>query len=185
MMTTPVFFIFLFIHIISFITAFGAVIFVDFTGVLWMLKKVPLKTVTTIASVAPKLIWIGWSGLVISGIVLIYHKGFIDELTWIKLFFVVMVGINGINLHYISKATNKLGDVEVLPANIMFRTGLASAISQLGWWGAIAIGFYHRQIEHYVPYPPHPWPALIMILICIGIGSAFLIGDSITNKKRR
>ncbi len=183
MMNTPLFFIALFIHVVSFITAFGAVITIDFTGTLWILKKVPLKTVTTVAGVAQKLIWLGLTGLIASGIILIYHKGFIDELTWIKLFFVAMLTVNGVFLHFISRATNRLGDVEVLPANIMFRTGLASAISQLGWWGAITIGFVHRHIEHYIPYPPHPWPALIMIMICIGIGTAFLIGDSITNKK--
>ncbi|MDQ3076797.1 MAG: hypothetical protein M3Q63_01975 [bacterium] len=183
MMNTPLFYIALFIHIVSFITAFGAVIGIDFAGTLWMLKKIPLKTVSTIASVTQKLIWIGWIGLVLSGIVLIYHKGFIDELTWIKLFFVAMLGLNGIFLHFIKKSTDALGDVNELPAKIIFRTALASTISQLGWWGAITIGFVHRHIEHYIPYPPHPWPLLIMIIILITICVAALIGESVTNKK--
>ncbi len=182
-MDTPIFYIFLFIHVISFIVGFGAVISIDFAGMMWMLKKIPLKMVSSIAEVTQKLIWIGWFGLVISGSVLIWHKGFIDELTWIKLFFVAMLGINGINLHYIKKATDALGDVNELPKTIMFRTGVASAISQLGWWGAISIGFVHRHIEHYIPYPPHPWPFIIMAGIVILISIATLTGNKLLSSK--
>ncbi len=94
-----------------------------------------------------------------------------------------MLGLNGIFLHFIKKSTDALGDVNELPAKIIFRTALASSISQLGWWGAITIGFVHRHIEHYIPYPPHPWPLLIMIIILITICVAALVGESITNKK--
>jgi hypothetical protein len=180
LMDTPIFFVFLFIHIASLITGFGAVITIDFSGVLWMMKKLPLKTVSQIANVTQRLIWIGWTGLVLSGIGLITLKGFIDELTWIKLFFVAMLGLNGIFLHYIKKSTDALGDVNELPKHLIFRTGLASAISQLGWWGALTIGFVHRHIWHYIPYPKDPW--IYMIVIALLIAIAAVIGNSVTRE---
>ncbi|MES2436466.1 MAG: hypothetical protein V4519_00485 [Patescibacteria group bacterium] len=179
-MDTPVFFVFLFIHIVSLITGFGAVIAIDFSGVLWMLKKLPLKTVAQIAEVTQRLIWIGWVGLVLSGIGLITLKGFIDNLTWIKLFFVAMLGLNGIFLHFIKKATDRLGDVNDLPPNLVFKTGLASTISQLGWWGALSIGFVHRHIWHYISGPKNPWIYMVAIIVLIAL--AAVIGNAVTRK---
>ena len=182
MMNTPIFYSFLFIHVISFIVGFGSVILVDTFGLLFLFKRIKLSLVNQVANVATKLIWLGLTGLIISGSVLIYHKGFIDELTWIKLFFVAMLACNGVFLGYLKKSTEKFSDTDTLPPIIMFRTGLASTISQLGWWGAIIIGFVHRHIEHYIPYPPYPWPFIIMAAIVIGIGTAAIIGNTLLIK---
>ncbi len=172
---SPLFFVFLFIHIVSLITGFGAVIVIDFSGVLWMLKKLPLKTMTLIADTTQRLIWIGWCGLVLSGSGLILLKGFIDELTLIKLFFVAMLGLNGIFLHFIKKNTDKVlavtPDTATLPQRLIMQGGLASTVSQLGWWGALSIGFVHRHISHYIPYPHHPELYIIGICLLISIGA--------------
>lgn len=179
-MSSPIFFIFLFIHIVSLITAFGAVIAIDFAGLMWMIKKISLKNVTTIANTTQKLIWIGWVGLVFSGSFLILFKGYIDELTVIKVFFVLMVGLNGIFLHFIKKSTEALGDVNELPPYIMYRMTLASTISQLGWWGALTIGFVHRHIWHEIRFPANPWLYIVGITLIIAI--AALVIETVTRK---
>ncbi|MDQ3014640.1 MAG: hypothetical protein M3Q73_02160 [bacterium] len=180
-MYPPLFYIALFIHVISFIIGFGAVIVIDTFGSLWLIKRVKLATVNTVANVTEKLIWLGWSGLVLSGSVLLYHKGFIDNLTWIKLFFVLMLGLNGLFLHSIKKSMERLGTPEELPKIIMFRTALASAISQLGWWGAISIGFYHRHISSFVSWPENPW--IIIAGVFTLIAAAAIIGETLLRNK--
>jgi hypothetical protein len=165
----------IFIHIISFIIGFGAVIVIDTFGLLWLLKKTKLATVNTVADVTEKLIWVGWFGLILSGTVLLLEKGFIDNLTWIKLFFVAMLGVNGLFLHSIKKSMERLGNPEELPKSIMFRTGLASSISQLGWWGALTIGILHRQFSNHIAWPSNP--GIIIAIICALIATAALVGE--------
>jgi hypothetical protein len=171
----------LFIHILSLVIGFGGVIVVDTFGLLWLLKKIPLKTVTNTAEITQRLIWIGWFGLVISGSVLLYQQGTIRDLTWIKLFLVAMLGANGIFLHFIKKSMERLGDVEVIPKVIMFRTSLASTISQLGWWGAMIIGFMNTNTHYRVSLPFSP--ALVMIVILLGISIAAIVGEIVLRKK--
>ncbi len=166
---SPIFYIFLFIHIVCIITAFGTVIFIDSAGLMWMLKKLKLSTVNTIAEVGQKLIWTGWVGLIISGTVLILFKGYIDQLTAIKLFFVGLVGLNGIYLHIIKKSSEHIQDNDELPILLRFRITLASTISQIGWWGAVIIGFVHRHISHNIPYPANPWIWMIGIFLTISV----------------
>lgn len=181
-MNTLDFYIALFIHIVSFITAFGAVIAIDFTGLLWLLgwSKLKLAEVVRFAGITQRLIWLGWVGLVASGSVLIYHKGFIDNLTKIKLYFVVLVGLNGIFLHVIKKAMEKVPG-EQLPARLKFKMALASMISQVGWWGALTIGFLHRQWRHDIPWPSSPWLAMFVITAFFAI--FWLVGSILTAKK--
>ncbi len=179
---TP-FYIFLFIHLVSLLVGFGAVIVIDTFGLLWMLGKKTLADVGKVANVTQVLIWIGWSGLVLSGSMLLYTKGYIDNLTWIKLFLVAMVGVNGLFMHFIKKQMDALGAVSELPKSLFFKISMASTISQLGWWGAIMIGFVHRHIESYIPWPGQPF-AIIGLLASIIILVA-LCGTYITRETKR
>ena len=180
-MTTLPFYIFLFIHLVSLVTGFGAVIVIDSIGMLWVLKRVPLSFVNRAAGITQRLIWLGWSGLVLSGIGLIIIKGYVDNLTKIKLALVAMIGINGILLHTIKRAMEKLADGDAMPRNTQFRITFASAVSQLGWWGALAIGFVHRHWRHDIPWPSHPWyfvSGLSVFLIVV-----FFIGNAVTRTR--
>ncbi len=128
-----------------------------------------------------KLIWLGWFGLVFSGIFLIAQKGYIDNLTQIKLFFVAMIGVNGIFLHKIHKMLDRFGDND-LPPLFKFRIALASIVSQVGWWGAIFIGFIHRHWRHDIPWPENPW--FYMLLIAGTFMVLLLIGELILGHNR-
>ena len=55
--------------------------------------------------------------------------------------------------------------------------GLATAISQLGWWGATIIGFYHRHVEHVVRWPRRPvfWMAGIVLAVAVAYVAGALL----------
>lgn len=168
-MDTTIFYIALFVHLVSLIMGFGAVMVIDSFGLLWLLKKVKLEFLRRVADVTQILIWIGWCGLVLSGIVLITIKGYIDNLTTIKLFFVFMLGLNGIFLHYLKQEIKKVEQSNKIKPIFKFRMFLASFISQLGWWGAMTIGFLHRHWQHNIAWPANPWGYIIGIIGLIGI----------------
>ena len=60
---------------------------------------------------------------------------------------------------------------------------LASALSQLGWWGAIFIGFVHRHVEHNIPWPENPW-IFIAVVIATIIG-VVLVGEIVLRNKNK
>lgn len=181
-METTHFYIALFVHIISLIIGFGAVIVIDSFGLLMLFKKVPLSMPKKVADITQPLIWIGWTGLVISGINLIVLKGYIDNLTTVKLFFVLLLGLNGVFLHFIKKALDKYSQLSQMPDIWKFRIAMASLISQTGWWGAIFIGFVHRHIEHYIPWPQNPFYYILGISVFFLAGMA--LGEVVFKKNK-
>lgn len=175
---------FLFIHLISLVVGFGAVIVIDTYGLLWLLKwwGVDLRLVRRVAVTTQRLIWVGFTGLVISGAAMLYMKGSVSDQTMLKLFFVLMVGLNGIFLHTIKKSLDALGDnVEQVPPRIFFRIGLASTISQLGWWGATIIGFVNRQMRITLSWAEH-YPIIIANIV-VALGVIALVGHLLTKPK--
>lgn len=171
-MDTLPFYIFLAVHLVSLIAGMGAVVVIDVFGLLWFFKKTNTVFVVRVAHVTQRLIWIGWTGLVLSGIGLIVLKGYIDNLTIIKLYFVVLIGANGMFLHTIKKTLEHISDRAKIPPWLLFRVGLATVISQIGWWGAITIGFLHRHWRHYIEWPSMPEMYIIIItgaLLCAGL----------------
>ena len=175
------FYIFLFIHLVSLITGFGAVIVIDMFGLLAVTKRVDFPLVDKVASVTQRLIWLGWCGLVASGIGLITIKGYIDNLTWIKLFFVAMLGLNGVYLHIIRKASRGIARMEDVSPLIRFRITMASIISQTGWWGALFIGFIHRHWRHEINWPQTPF--LVIAIIALVFGVSIIVGETTLRKK--
>ncbi len=173
--------VFLFIHLASLILGFGAVLVIDTFGFLWIIKKVKLSFVKQVANVTQPLIWIGWTGLVLTGIPLILLKGSISGLSIIKIFAVLMVGLNGIFLHTIKKSMDTLTDELPIPNIIKFRMTLASFISQVGWWTAIVIGFLNNKLKTNAPIIEEPFGKIIPIIILILIVG--VIGELIFRKR--
>ena len=165
-----------FIHLISLVVGFGAVIVVDTFGLLWVMKKISLQTVNQTANITQRLIWLGWLGLVASGMTLVVMRGSVSNITLIKIFFVAMLGVNGIFLHLIKKNFDKLAGLEKIPAIYKFRIALTSVISQLGWWGAIIIGFLNTKFRGQVPQPENPWVYMAGIVLVFGV--VFMLGET-------
>lgn len=157
----------LFIHFVSLILGFGAVLVIDTFGLLWLLKKVKLSFVNQVANVTQPLIWIGWTGLVLTGIPLILMKDSVSGLSIIKIFAVLVVGLNGFYLHIIKKSMGQVTEETVLPSLIKFRITLASFISQAGWWTAIIIGFLNNKLKNNAPKIDEPFSIIFPILFLL------------------
>jgi hypothetical protein len=181
-MDTTAFYIVLFLHLVSLIVAFGSVLVIDVFGLLWICRRHPLSHVFKVAGVTQKLIWIGWAGLVASGIPLLVMKAYVDNLTKLKIFLVLLVGLNGLFLDAVKRAGEKVPEGAGPPAVLIYHMGLTSAISQLGWWGTVVIGFIHHNIEHVVQWPKNPWLSM-GVIVAFFLG-AYLAGKFIFRKKK-
>ncbi|MBY0376438.1 hypothetical protein K2P96_00480 [Patescibacteria group bacterium] len=179
-MNIELYHVLLFIHLASLILGFGAVLVIDTFGFLWIIKKVKLSFVKQVANVTQPLIWIGWTGLVLTGIPLILLKGSISGLSAIKIFVVLMVGLNGIFLHTIKKSMDKLPDELPIPNIVKFRMTLASFISQAGWWTAIVIGFLNNKLKENAPTVSDPFFYIYLILGSIVL--VFVLGEIFIKK---
>jgi hypothetical protein len=139
-----------------------------------MRGRISVRRLVSIATVTQPVIWLGWGGLVLSGPFLLYAKGFIDGLTWLKIFFVLMIGVNGISLHHIRNSLHEMADFADIPRLQKYRIAVVSVVSQVGWWGAIIIGFMHRHISSRWDWPTDPFPLMFGIAVvwlgalCIG-----------------
>jgi hypothetical protein len=181
-MDSAPFYILLFIHLASLILGFGSVMVTDLYGLLWMRNRVRVAQVVKVSGVTEIFIWIGWAGMVVTGIPLIILKGEIDNLMIMKFFFVVLVGVNGVPLHYLHKSLLQFKESDVVPNIFLFRTTLAILVSQLGWWGAVAIGFLHRHIWTIIEWPSRPWLASGLILAAILV--VWAIGEALFKTKK-
>lgn len=128
----------LFGHLASLVVGFGAVLAVDWVALLWLLRQRTLADVLVTAGNAHLPIWAGYAGLVLTGMFL--GPDLSSWLTWTKLALVVLIGWNGVVAMSLMTPLSRI----VEPAT-MSRPHLASAasaaLSQAGWWGAMAIGF--------------------------------------------
>ncbi|HRH26943.1 MAG TPA: hypothetical protein PLZ99_02150 [Parcubacteria group bacterium] len=157
----------LFIHFVSLITGFGAVIVIDTFGLLWILKKVKMSFVTQVANVTQRLIWLGYTGLVLTGIPLILMKESISGLSTIKIFAVILVGLNGVYLHFIKKSMGEVSDDTKVSSLTKFRITLATTISQVGWWTAIIIGFLNNKLKTSAPVIENPYNIILPIVTLV------------------
>lgn len=180
-MTTPLYYTLLFGHLVGLVIGFGSVILIDTFGLLWVMKMwgVDLSLVRRVATITQRLIWVGFLLLVATGIPMLVIKGTVSDLTKLKLFLVLMLGLNGIFLHFIKKSLDALGqNITQVPVSIHFRISLASTISQLGWWGAALIGFLNRQVRYQASWT-HNYPYIVGgILLFIAAFAA--IGSYVT-----
>ncbi len=163
METTP-FFILLFIHLSFLVLGFGSVLVTDLYGLLWIRDRVRFTQLISVSSVTQKFIWAGWIGMVSAGIPLAFLKGEIDNLMVIKLFFVGLIGINGVLLHFQHKKVEHYTKGAHVPNLFMFQLMFSLFVSQLSWWGALLIGFLHRHVSTIIDWPDNPWITCGIIL---------------------
>jgi hypothetical protein len=130
------------LHVISLVIAFGAVLVIDWHGLLWLFGRRGLSESTRLAAAAGPLIWGGLFGLIASGALL--HPNLSSPLTVIKLLLVLMVAWNGAAMTTLRRRMAQLPPY-VKPTDLPVRDWAmlmsATVISQVGWWGAILIGF--------------------------------------------
>jgi hypothetical protein len=130
----------LFAHLASMVLGFGAVLAIDWVGLQWVLGLRPITDVVSTAGQVQAPIWIGLVGLVLSGILL--EPDASNKLTQVKLGLVLLVTWNGLVATLLHRRFSRAG--ERPPRLLLLLAALSAAISQAGWWGAMAIGFVNH-----------------------------------------
>ena len=130
------------LHVMSLVVSFGAVLLVDWHGLLWLAGRRALTESTRLAAAASPIIWAGLGGLFVTGTLLRPDIG--SPLTLVKLALVLAVCVNGAVMAPVRLKLSQLSPdaspVDV-PEREWRRMMLATTVSQIGWWGAVAIGF--------------------------------------------
>lgn len=131
----------LFGHLASLVLGFGAVLAVDWVGLLWVLGRRDLSDVLRTAADAHLPIWVGYAGLVATGVLL--EPDLDSVATRAKLVLVLAVGWNGV------AATTLRAPLAAAPLGrsraLLVRSLVSVAVSQVGWWGAMAVGFLNAR----------------------------------------
>ena len=130
------------LHVMSLVASFGAVLLVDWHGLLWLAGRRALTESTRLAAAASPIIWAGLGGLFVTGTLLRPDIG--SPLTLVKLALVLAVCVNGAAM---APVRLKLAELSAdaspvdVPEREWRRMMLATTVSQIGWWGAVVIGF--------------------------------------------
>jgi hypothetical protein len=131
----------LFVHLTALVAGFGAVIALDWLGLLWLLGRRTLSDVTRSAAGLHPLIWGALALLMVSGALL--HPDTSSSLTRVKLALVLVIGLNGLFAMALQPELER--HCPKPPPGLMMRVAAIAALSQVGWWTAMAIGFVNRR----------------------------------------
>lgn len=127
----------LFAHLAALVVGFGAVLTVDWLGLQWMLGRIDLGALLRTAHDTHLLIWLGLTGLAVSGVLLSPDTS--APLTWLKLVAVLVVALNGL---YVGRLQGQLARCAGRPSRGLLLRGAAAALtSQACWWTATTVGF--------------------------------------------
>jgi hypothetical protein len=139
----------LFVHLASLLVGFGAVLMIDFHGLLWMTGRRTFGEIARLVEALEAVIWVGFAGLIASGTLLEPH--FDKPLTRIKMLLVLVVGINGAVaqlLHARTSAMQPSVTFRQSPPRYRSAVMTSALVSQAAWWGATFIGFLNTSGRH-------------------------------------
>jgi hypothetical protein len=133
-------------HILALVVAFGAILTLDWHGMLWLLGKRQLAETIRLDGAATPVIWGGMAGLLVTGIFL--NPNIANPLTVIKLVAVLVLMVNGIALIPLMRRlvqNSPTATFGQLTRGQRFHLLACLTLSQLCWWTAIAIGFINAE----------------------------------------
>lgn len=134
----------LFVHLASLVAGFGAVLVVDYLGALWLLGRRSFRQVVDATGPLHVPVWAGLAGLTASGMLLEPHLD--SGLTRVKLVLVLLIALNGVHATALHRRLEEAqGDGGRPPQRLLVRGAASALVSQVGWWGALAIGFWNAQ----------------------------------------
>jgi hypothetical protein len=131
----------LFVHLASVIVGLGAVLMVEWYGLLWATEWRTVRDLRQIDITLKPPIWAGIIGLLASGALL--EPNLEAPLTLVKLGAVLVLSLNGVAL---TRWTTTLARFPrkvrfgTLPRKARFRFVSSAIISQIAWWTAVLIG---------------------------------------------
>jgi hypothetical protein len=132
----------LFAHLASLILGFGAVLTLDWFGLMWLLGRQRLTDLVRAAQMMHLPIWAGLTGLTVSGVLL--SPDISAPLTDVKMAAVLAVALNGLAAPRVQERLVALGDRKP-SLRLLGVAMLVATISQGGWWTATIVGFLNAQ----------------------------------------
>ena len=131
----------LFVHLASLIVGFGAVLVVEWYGILWMTEWRSVRDLRQVDLTLKLPIWAGLIGLLASGALL--HPDLSSPTTLVKLGAVLVLSLNGVALTrwtmYFAGFPRKMR-FKALPKRARIRFIGSAILSQIAWWTAVIIG---------------------------------------------
>lgn len=121
----------------SLVLGFGAVLAVDWVALLWVLRQRALPDILRTADNAHLPIWIGYAGLVATGMLL--EPDLTGAATRVKLVLVLLIRWNGIVA--MTLQTPLAAARTSRSRALLISSGSSAAVSQACWWGAMVVGF--------------------------------------------
>ncbi|WP_131766732.1 hypothetical protein [Candidatus Protofrankia californiensis] len=131
----------LFAHLAALVGGFGAVLAIDFFALLWLSGRRGFPDVIRVASGLHVLIWAGLAGLVLSGVLL--QPDLSAPLTRVKIGLVLLIALNGLHIQAVQHRLEQ--PAAVTSRMLLTRSVISNVLSQVGWWGAMAIGYLNSQ----------------------------------------
>lgn len=132
----------LFVHLGALVIGLGSVLTIDYYGTLWLLGRRSLPQALEFAGPLHVPVWAGLAGLVLSGTVL--DPDLRAPLTRVKLVLVLLIALNGVHAQALHRTlVDRTGSRP--PPRLLVRGVISAILSQLGWWGAVTIGFLNSQ----------------------------------------
>lgn len=128
----------LFLHLAGVVLGFGAVLTVDWFGLLWALRLRPMTALLQVAGGVHILVWVGLATLMGSGLLL--HPDTSATRVKVKLAAVLVVAVNGLLAGRLHRRMSRLAE-DPPPTALLLIGGVLTLISQAGWWTATLIGF--------------------------------------------
>lgn len=123
-------------HLVSLVVGLGAVLTLEWNGLHWLLGRRSLSETLRLTGGTHQLIWLGLAGLTVSGTLL--SPDLHAPATIVKLHAVLLVGLNGLQADVLRR---RLLEAERPGPGLLACVFLASALSQVGWWTAVVIGY--------------------------------------------
>jgi hypothetical protein len=130
----------LFFHLVALAVGFGAVVAVDWYGLLWMAHRRTLAEVLVAAGALIPLIWGGLTALVVTGALLAPDPS--SPLTLVKGGLVLLLTVNGVRA---STVREQLLLADRPRRRLLDRALRIAVLSQACWWGAMVIGFLNAR----------------------------------------
>lgn len=131
----------LFVHLASLIIGLGAVLMVEWYGILWMTEWRSVRDLRQVDLTLKLPIWAGLIGLLASGALL--HPDLSSPATLVKLGAVLVLSLNGVALTrwtmYFAGFPRKMR-FKALPKRARARFVGSAILSQIAWWTAVIIG---------------------------------------------
>ncbi|SBW22223.1 hypothetical protein FDG2_2318 [Candidatus Protofrankia californiensis] len=131
----------LFVHLAALVAGFGAVLAIDFFALLWLSGRRSFPDLIRVADGLHLLIWAGLVGLVLSGVLL--HPDLSAPLTRVKIGLVLLIALNGLHLQAVQHRLEQ--SATTASRMLLARSVISNLLSQIGWWGAMGIGYLNSQ----------------------------------------